>query len=521
MPKRVNLEPSHVFFLSTFLVPRTSEDLPTLSADEWRLCLGADAMQVTRDFVELGLLEESSLYYQLDYHHTVVELRELLRERDLSTSGTKRILIQRLLEVDYEGMRKQTLEPKLLACSGKGVEHVRDYWTSIEGGEVSALQNLNIARKKLRELRGFILGTVAGGIIGNRADALLMELIDTLREVVKTKLPESVGKPDREPSEPETSSVGRKLEARNSGVPSGSPSSPAIRRSRDYGISLVVPVHNPRHLDWVLARAAKQTRVPDEMIVVDDTSFAGVRRIASSFGAKYVRTSEGPGKRSLARQIGADRSTRSVLVYCDQDVLMAPRVVEGFEAYANAFPTNIVKPITFEFSEEDIRKGARFCNAFLDSSVFEDWKGSSLPRLKKDYSVRIKEQFRKGSSQNAAWIRSRIDTTGRWLDLVFHYEILWREYFYSIPSDCFCITHELLRRVGGWDVDYEGWGFEDLDLNFRLDRAGARFFQAVFPLFAAFHLFHRIDEKTRDREARANYRRFVSRTGWSPSFDVR
>ncbi len=68
---------------------------------------------------------------------------------------------------------------------------------------------------------------------------------------------------------------------------------------------------------------------------------------------------------------------------------------------------------------------------------------------------------------------------------------------------------DLLRRLGGFDEHYRSWGGEDIDLGYRLHRAGARFVHSC-PA-TAIHWPHSKHYERNTRSVMENYRHFTSR----------
>ncbi len=88
-------------------------------------------------------------------------------------------------------------------------------------------------------------------------------------------------------------------------------------------IAVVVPVFDgERHLAATLASVAAQTRVPDEVIVVDDGSRDGSAAVAERAGARVIRQANaGP---AAARNRGVAATTCEWVAFLDADDLFAP-----------------------------------------------------------------------------------------------------------------------------------------------------------------------------------------------------
>ncbi|MEV4456949.1 glycosyltransferase family 2 protein [Microbispora sp. NPDC049633] len=92
-------------------------------------------------------------------------------------------------------------------------------------------------------------------------------------------------------------------------------------------ISLVVPCYNAaRTLRLCLESVLAQTRVPDEIVVVDDASTDGSAEIAERLGCRVVRLPENRGV-SAARNAGIDATSGEVIFFLDSDVALRPDAV--------------------------------------------------------------------------------------------------------------------------------------------------------------------------------------------------
>jgi glycosyltransferase involved in cell wall biosynthesis len=101
--------------------------------------------------------------------------------------------------------------------------------------------------------------------------------------------------------------------------------------------SIIIPCRNAEAFLGIAIRSLlNQTRPPDEIIVADNGSEDGSRRIAQSFGAP-VRLIEVPERgASRARLAGLAEAEGEALMFCDADDLVAPEtlaaLVEALEA---------------------------------------------------------------------------------------------------------------------------------------------------------------------------------------------
>lgn len=99
-------------------------------------------------------------------------------------------------------------------------------------------------------------------------------------------------------------------------------------------LSVIIPVHNGgEDFYHCLEALTASTRVPDEIIVVDDTSSDASAELAGSFGAQVLLKKDGPHGPAVARNCGARIAAGDVLVFIDADVAVHADTLAVIEAY--------------------------------------------------------------------------------------------------------------------------------------------------------------------------------------------
>ena len=201
---------SHLFFLTTFLQPRLSGDLPIMSATEWEQVLGEHPSEVTRQLEGRGLVIRSNLALHLDHKFSVDELKGLLKTRGLALSGRKDELILRLMETRHPDMWEIVSGLRLLQCSEQGTQIVAQFLgDTSKRDEQTIARDLQVPANKVSEWIKWVVAAAIGGIIGNRADDALLRLTRLLAEpstagvsepIITTPITTSVPKLDSYPS---------------------------------------------------------------------------------------------------------------------------------------------------------------------------------------------------------------------------------------------------------------------------------------------------------------------------------
>jgi hypothetical protein len=116
--------PPHLAVLQRFLSFR---DARTGVPEHWVPMFGTDPRNVVEALLELHLLEPASLAETIEFCHTGVELKRLIKERGLKVSGKKAEQSQRLIEADPEGMRRLAAEHRIVRCSPGANEAVQSW----------------------------------------------------------------------------------------------------------------------------------------------------------------------------------------------------------------------------------------------------------------------------------------------------------------------------------------------------------------------------------------------------------
>ena len=103
-------------------------------------------------------------------------------------------------------------------------------------------------------------------------------------------------------------------------------------------ISVVIPAHNAAsHLLRCLTAIQRSSCAPHEVIVVDDASRDNTALIAADLGAIVLSTGTNKGP-AFARNLGALKATGDILFFLDADVCVQPDTIEKVFSSFNADP---------------------------------------------------------------------------------------------------------------------------------------------------------------------------------------
>lgn len=93
-------------------------------------------------------------------------------------------------------------------------------------------------------------------------------------------------------------------------------------------ISVVIPVYNEeKHLSHCLSSLLSQTRIPDEIILIDDGSKDRSEEVAKRYPIILLKSNhQGPGK---ARNLGVKKAKGGVIVFVDADMTFDKKFIES------------------------------------------------------------------------------------------------------------------------------------------------------------------------------------------------
>jgi glycosyltransferase involved in cell wall biosynthesis len=217
--------------------------------------------------------------------------------------------------------------------------------------------------------------------------------------------------------------------------------------------SVIIPTcNNDLRLVWVLEGLCLQDYPSFEVIVVNDAGSDSTESLVLGFSYRLriryfmLGGSKSESRSGAARNLGAKHSYGARLIFLDSDMVPDPDLVSahtiGVDAnialygFRRSYPVNSVSPFRPPFSYSKLLSlsvpDARLAN-------YINWE---MPQL------------------------------------YFHF----LSCNYSLASDVFC-------ALGGHDERFVGWGGEDIDLGFRITRAGYCI-QALWGRGMATHLDH-------------------------------
>jgi glycosyltransferase involved in cell wall biosynthesis len=246
-------------------------------------------------------------------------------------------------------------------------------------------------------------------------------------------------------------------------------------------LSVVIPCHNNcSTLVWLL-RAIRASGIANvEVVCVDDASDEDVAAVAYEHHATYARLPEGaPGRRSMARNLGHRLATGAITLYLDGDVIPEPRLIPSVLRLHARSPRIVVKYPVYSIPEKPVSPP-------LDTLA---------PLILAGDHRRLGQYVTKhcGIDTRPLPRRLRDRQTDIWV---------------LCASHCTSVERDEVEKAGGWDEKFLGWGEEDLELAYRLHRAGVTFVYPHRKHGAGYHVDHPSDWNARLAALDRNLRYF-------------
>ncbi|MEU7585794.1 glycosyltransferase [Micromonospora sp. NPDC049230] len=250
--------------------------------------------------------------------------------------------------------------------------------------------------------------------------------------------------------------------------------------------SVIVPTYNrvallARTLDALSRQEMDGRRF--EVLVVDDGSTDNTAEVVDTFrerlDLRYFYQPDEGFRVAAARNVGIQHAAADVCVFLDSGVLAHSRCVRAhLDNHTGATSVAVIGYVyCFNHNNED----AEQMHASLD---FDDVDGTIAALAEQGRWLDDREHFYRRYPGDAI-----ADLPAPWL-------MYW-------TCDVSARTADL-RAIGGFDEAFRSWGYEDVDLAYRLHRAGARF--VVDRAASAIHFPHDKDHAHNKRAAATNLR---------------
>lgn len=277
-------------------------------------------------------------------------------------------------------------------------------------------------------------------------------------------------------------------------------------------ISVIIPTYNKRlFLELTLAALANQSypKKRYEVIVVCDGCTDGSEEIVEAFTSKMrVRLAlyQKNRGRSAARNLGLEYADGDLIIFCDDDCIAPPTFVERHHAAHIAedlvvcgFRRHVFSFYLPGFDKEITQLLLETIDGlpWLEelSKQIEDIRTTTPLLTSRDviHAFKRVEALSIDKKMKVERIYDEVDGA------VESIEVPWELFVTSNAS----LHSRWLEKVGGFDESFHRWGHEDLELGFRLYKAGLRFI--VSPCITVYHQVHSLADKNISKDDLHNF----------------
>lgn len=264
--------------------------------------------------------------------------------------------------------------------------------------------------------------------------------------------------------------------------------------------SIVIPVSKPTWFRLTLMSLLNQTMLKTdyEIVIVDDCD-EDVRTVLREFSSElathtvnYIRNTRRHNRSSI-RNLGITQATGEIILFLDDDMLASPDLLESHDSYHyQGFDVVITgdfhRALTIWYPQwfeslsnfDRIRvkaTGGDELKKYIDCKPPEDsqegpWQIFTKNDVKHDFErIWTLAYHRKNYVRNLGE-----DLTGIYIP------------WYSGGAGNMSVNREAVSTVEGFDENFQGWGLEDIEFEYRLYNAEYRF--AFGKRAVAFHQLH-------------------------------
>lgn len=239
-------------------------------------------------------------------------------------------------------------------------------------------------------------------------------------------------------------------------------------------ISLIISTYNnPTYLIYSLESAARQSVLPDEVIIADDGSTDSTRIVIQEFSSRapfpviHIWHPDQGFRLAKIRNEAAVESRGGYIIQIDGDIIMGRHFIEDHITMSRPntilYGSRTILSEQFSLNNDLTNLNFLTVNRLGNRNIMNSLRCITVAKLmadtyKNNYSI----------------------YDGRGCNMSFY-----KEDFFA---------------VGGYDENFEGWGLEDTDLNLRFYNYGCKKRMLKFAA-VAFHLYHKEVERASNADS--------------------
>ena len=221
-------------------------------------------------------------------------------------------------------------------------------------------------------------------------------------------------------------------------------------------ISVIVPTYNRKSLlketlDSLSLQSVSKEEF--EVIIIDDGSNDGTNELIDEYShildLKYIYQENNGFRVGLARNKGAKISQGSLLIFLDSGIILETKALEKYiERYSSNFEKIAISGNILGF--DDFNENEKKLNSLHLTGLSSDESVKKLldhNLLDRRYPIFKKYGFDM-ENWNAPWI------------------LFWSGHISMRKVD--------FNELGGFDISFDGWGYEDIDLGIRFFLSGGK-----------------------------------------------
>ncbi|MCU7741457.1 glycosyltransferase [Priestia megaterium] len=287
---------------------------------------------------------------------------------------------------------------------------------------------------------------------------------------------------------------------------------------RDIEISVIIPSYNkyPQNL-FTLFSLENQTFDTSKMevIFIDDNSTDSTESAIVGYPfpylLKYIKC-EKNGGRARARNLGIKAASGKVIIFLDAEILVEKNFIKKHYLTHQENPNSVVSAVmqlkgiySVIFKDFEQKQLDHFYN-LINENVKYLKKWNSLKDNKECLEMITKEDILKNNFQDLTFSKPlekfyEEELLQYYGDLFSGFHFPWLAFMSGNVS----VRKEMLDKAGYFDENFEGYGWEDIELGYRLYLTGVNFLNQKY--IQSYHQEHPVTGGNMN-QARKNYQLF-------------